>query len=191
MNKTGLSENDFLNAAKELNCEVAAIKAVVKVESNGRGFHSDGRMRILFEAHWFDKLTKGAFRKSHPHISSRRWNRSLYKYGKKEHDRLQQAMNLDFDAALQSASYGLFQVMGFHWKAMGFDSPAEFVDFMGKGEKNQLKIFIKWIQKKKLDRFLRSRDWAAFAYRYNGAGYKKNRYDMKMAEAYRSFSKGK
>lgn len=31
---------------------------------------------------------------------------------------------------------------------------------------------------------LKSKDWAEFAYRYNGEGYAANQYDIKLAEAY-------
>ncbi|WP_426772988.1 N-acetylmuramidase domain-containing protein, partial [Pseudomonas aeruginosa] len=34
---------------------------------------------------------------------------------------------------------------------------------------------------------LKSKDWAEFARRYNGPDYKKNNYDVKLAEAYQSF----
>ncbi|MFA7308428.1 MAG: N-acetylmuramidase domain-containing protein [Hyphomicrobium sp.] len=32
---------------------------------------------------------------------------------------------------------------------------------------------------------MRNRQWAAFARRYNGPGYRKNRYDTLLANAYR------
>jgi hypothetical protein len=35
---------------------------------------------------------------------------------------------------------------------------------------------------------LKKQDWAAFAKAYNGPGYKANKYDTKLAEAYQHFS---
>ena len=55
-----LTDDDFARAAKELNVEVAAIRAVAEVEAAGAGFLPDGRPSVLFEAHVFHQHTKGA-----------------------------------------------------------------------------------------------------------------------------------
>lgn len=68
-----LKEQDYINASKELGCEVAAIKAVAEVESAGSGFLSDGQPKILFERHYFSRLTGGKFDKSYPDISYPKW----------------------------------------------------------------------------------------------------------------------
>ena len=51
--KPKLTIKDYQKAAKELNCEVAAIRAVAEVESLKGGFLPDGRPKILFERHVF------------------------------------------------------------------------------------------------------------------------------------------
>ena len=48
-----LSELDYQDIAKELGCKVAAIKAVADVESSGDVFFSNGKPKILYEAHIF------------------------------------------------------------------------------------------------------------------------------------------
>lgn len=48
-----LSEQDLIDFAAKYNLELAAVKAVNEVESNGKGFLLDGRPRILFEGHIF------------------------------------------------------------------------------------------------------------------------------------------
>ncbi|WP_262919099.1 N-acetylmuramidase family protein [Niabella hibiscisoli] len=53
MPKPILTEKDFQDAARQLNCEVAAIKAVAEVESKGDGFLPTGEPKILFERHIF------------------------------------------------------------------------------------------------------------------------------------------
>ena len=102
--KNKLTEQDFKNAAKELNCEIAAIKAVAEVESKSDGFLPTDEPVILFERHIFSKLTKGLFDKSHPNIS----NPTPGGYGtvSQQHKRLQAAVALDRNAALMSASWG-------------------------------------------------------------------------------------
>ena len=116
------------------------------------------------------------------------WNRSLYKGGAREWDRINEAIALDRGAALQSASWGLFQIMGANYKACGFTSVDDFVAAMEKSEGDQLKAFVGFIRTNKLDGYLRSLNWAAFAKGYNGPGYAKNQYDAKLAAAYKKFS---
>ena len=188
-----LTDGDIQEAAQELGCEVAAVKAVVAVESGGKAFLPDSRPVILFEAHVFSRLTNHGYDKTHPKVSSRTWNRSLYATGKdwkergiKEHQRLELAASLDRDAALQSCSWGLFQIMGFHYKDLGYGSIQAFVNAMYRSEGDQLDAFVRFIKFKKLDRHLRNKSWASFAHGYNGAGYKANKYDEKLAAAYKA-----
>ena len=185
-----LTDQDFADCAKDLDCNEAAIRAVVDVESAGGGFLSDGRPKILFEAKYFHKLTGGKYDKSHPNISSPVWDKKLYKGGAKEWDRLNEAAGLDRQAALRSASWGLFQIMGDNYKACGFTSVEDFVAAMERSEGEQLKAFAKFVRSSKLDDDLRSRNWATFAKGYNGPGYAKNKYDQKLAAAYSKHSKG-
>jgi peptidoglycan hydrolase-like protein with peptidoglycan-binding domain len=184
-----LTDQDFADCATNLNCQIAAIRAVVDVESAGGGFLPDGRPKILFEAKYFHKLTNGQFDKSNPNISSPVWNKKLYKGGAREWDRLNEAAALNRSAALQSASWGLFQIMGANYKACGFASADDFVAAMEKSEGEQLKAFANFVRSNKLDGFLRTRKWASFAKGYNGPGYAQNKYDQKLAAAYNKHSK--
>jgi hypothetical protein len=179
-----LKETDYEDAAKELGVEVAAIKAVSNVESLGSGFQADGRPKILFEAAVFSRLTAHKYDKSHPNISSKTWNRKLYKGGAEEYKRLAEAAKLDREAALRSASWGKFQIMGDNYRDLGYESAEAFVHAMCASERNQLKAFVKFIRSKGLKTALRDKNWAKFARLYNGPGYKKNRYDIHMRDAY-------
>jgi hypothetical protein len=184
-----LTEQDFSDCATSLNCQIAAVRAVVAVESAGGGFLPNGRPKILFEAKYFHKLTNGKYDKTHPNISSRVWNKNLYKGGAREWNRLNEALALDHNAALQSASWGLFQIMGANYKLCGFKTVDDFVAAMEKSEGEQLKAFINFVKSQKLDGFLRTRNWASFAKGYNGPGYKKNQYDVKLTNAYNKYAK--
>ena len=183
-----LTESDYQEAAQFLNCKVAAIKAVVEIECAGRGFFANGKPKILFEAHIFDKLTGGKFRQSHPNLSSRSWNRSLYSGGPAEYNRLEQAIKLNKDAALQSASWGLGQVMGMNYKVCGYKSVAAFVDDQYVSEGKQLMTMCRFIKANKLDGHLRQENWAAFARGYNGNQYAVHGYHIKLANAYAKHS---
>jgi hypothetical protein len=160
------------------------ILAVAEVESGGKHDLPDGRPQILFEAHWFSKLTGGIYDQSHPGISSPVWDRSLYKGGVAEWGRLNAAMALDAEAALKSASWGLFQIMGFNHKAAGFPTVTEFVDFIRGPDDADMEAFCNFVKANPLIlKAMREKDWKAFALHYNGPGAVAS-YSAKMADAY-------
>ena len=191
-----LTESDFKEAAELLNCDVAAIKAVAEVESSGNGFLSDGRVKILFEGHQFYKHTKGAYAETYPGICYQKWTKQHYTKGPNadvrgagELARLGEAMGLDREAALKSASYGKFQIMGFNFGACDFVDVEEFYEAMQASEGAQLKAFCCFIKANKLDNYLRKHQWANFARGYNGPAYAENKYDKRLAAAYAKYSK--
>lgn len=180
-----LTDEQIARAAQRIGCDAAAIRAVIEVESGGRGFLPDGRPKVLFEAHHFHRLTNGRYTRSHPNISSAKWNRSLYsRTGTGEHARLELAAALDREAALQSCSWGRFQIMGFNHRLCGYPSVQSFVNDMYASEGRQLGAFVAYLQARSLDDELRNRDWAGFAFGYNGPRYAENHYDTKLAKAY-------
>lgn len=180
-----LTEGDHLAAARRIDCDVAAIRAVIEVESRG-GFLPDGRPRILFERHIFHRLTGGRFGSGHSAISSPR--PGGYYGGAREYDRLHAAIAFDRSAALQSASWGAFQIMGFNHELAGHGDVEAFVATMVSGEPAQLQAFIAFLSATGLDAPLRNHDWAAFARGYNGPAYARNRYDEKLATAWRKYA---
>jgi hypothetical protein len=90
-----ISEADIRELADLHSVRPAHLDAVLKVEAAGSGFllnePKPTRPKILFEAHWFYKLTPKPVSKTRPDLSSRRWNRSLYKGGSAEWGRLRDA----------------------------------------------------------------------------------------------------
>jgi hypothetical protein len=190
----GLTEQDYQAAARALDCEVAAIKAVAEVETSAAGFLEDGNLRILFEGHKFYEFTGGKFAQDHPTICYPKFTHEFYckgdaeTRGKGELQRLGQAMALDPAAARKSCSVGRFQVMGFNYAVCGFSSVDQFWDTMSRTEGDHLNAFCSFVKRNGLDRYLRTRNWAEFARRYNGASYKENRYDTKLAAAYAKYS---
>jgi hypothetical protein len=185
---TPLDDDAIADAAKKLDCEVASVRAVIDVESRG-GFLPDGRPKILFERHYFSRLTKGQFNASHPDISNPKWG-GYGAGGAHQYDRLNEAIALNRDAALRSASWGLFQIMGDHCTSLGFADSDAFVAAMVSGEPAQLDAFVGFVKLNRLDDELSRRDWAGFARGYNGPAYRENRYDDKLAAAYAFHSKG-
>lgn len=207
--RIGLSVQDFEQVAASLGCEPAQIRAVWEVESGG-GWFTDVRAdilaldgpggfidgpnlpKILFEAHVFDRETGGRFRKSHPNLSSAKWNKALYVGGVGEYERLHRAMQLDRTAALRSASVGGAQIMGFNHKLAGFDTVEAFWSAMKTGERAHLDAFAAFIRNSGLLDELRRistlhADCIPFAKGYNGSGYARNAYHVKIAKAYKKW----
>lgn len=179
-----LDQADYERVAKSIGCDVAAVKAVVDVEAAGSGFYSDGRPKILFEAHWFSDFTNGRYDDTFPSISSAVWNRSLYIGGVGEWDRIYRAVNLDRASALKSASWGLGQIMGDNYGVCGYQDVETFIKDMHESEGKQLQAMFGFIKSNGLATALIRQDWATFAQGYNGESYRENAYDEKLADAY-------
>jgi hypothetical protein len=175
----------------------AALWAVFEVETAGTtqgfGFRADRRPQLLFERHVFRKRSGGRFNGTHPDISGPQGG-----YGSigRQYARLEQAMQacrgaeMDEELALQSASWGLGQVMGFNHDAAGYASAAAMVAAMVAGEDAQLAASARFMVKNQLDRAMRAQDWATFARIYNGPRYAENKYDLKLQVQYERFSSG-
>ncbi len=180
-NPAPLEDADFERAAKALGCAVAAIRAVGDVESGG-GFLADGRPKILFERHVFSRQTSRHFDAAHPDIANP--VPGGYLGGPAEYVRLARAIACDRAAALRSASWGAFQIMGFNHKAAGFDDVEAFVQAMVSGSGAQLDAFVRFIQSAGLGDAIVRRDWPGFARGYNGPDYARNHYAARLAAAF-------
>jgi hypothetical protein len=184
-----ISDDDLRELADVYAVRPAHLDAVLQVEAAGSGFllrePPPARPKILFEAHWFYKLTPLPVSKTRPDLSSRFWNRRLYKGGSAEWNRLRDAAEFDLTQALKSASWGLGQVMGFNYAAAGCESIEQFVVEAFTGEREQFNHMLNFIDNNSLMGHLRNGRWASFARGYNGAGYRANRYDEKLARAAR------
>lgn len=52
-----------------------------------------------------------------------------------------------------------------------------------------VQLLTAFIQSNRLDTYLRNKDWAGFAKRYNGPAYTENQYDKKLEKAYHKHKK--
>ena len=195
-NSGRLIDEDFTQVAELLGCEPAALKAVQQVETGGRGgFFSPGRPAILFEGHifWTQLKKSGSnpedYVKGNENILYPKWEKGHYKGGIGEYDRLEQARKINREAADASASWGMFQIMGFNYAACGEESIESFVRSMCESEFKQLLLTANFIKKNsQMLQALQARDWAVFAKCYNGPAYAQNRYDVKLEAAYQKYS---
>lgn len=195
-----LSEQDLKSFAQHYNLELAAVKAVNEVESSGKGFLLNGKPKILFEGHvfWQQLLKRGInpeniLTPENRNVLYPKWTKSFYQGGVKEYDRLNEAMEIGNkaaikEAALASASWGSFQIMGYHALSLGYSSVQDFVDKMYLNEGEHLKAFGKFLEVNNIMNDLRKKNWPKVAEKYNGKSYQLNKYDQKLQKAYLKYS---
>ena len=184
-----MSADGMAEAAMALSVGTAEIAAVFSVETRGAGFLADRRPQILFERHIFSRLTGGKYDATNPDISTPTPG-GYGNSGAHQHDRLAQAILLDREAALSSASWGLAQVMGENYRAAGFDSVEDMVAIMSDSEDAQLAGMAGFIKSNGLASYLATHNWSAFARGYNGPNYVVNRYDIQLNGFYQKYLVG-
>ena len=100
--------------------------------------------------------------------------------------RLINAYRLNNEAALKSASWGKFQVMGANYSACGEGTVWSFVAKMCRNEVGQIELLAGFIKANTaLWNAVKEKNWHLIAYNYNGPNYRNDTaYDVKMREAY-------
>ena len=103
--------------------------------------------------------------------------------------RLVKAYQLNQNAALESCSWGSFQIMGEYWSIMKYASVKEFTRAISRSPKEQIKAFVRYIEhvNPRVKKHLKSHNWAGAASAYNGPGYRDNNYDVKLEAAYEKY----
>jgi hypothetical protein len=170
-----------------LGVGAAELWSVLSVETKGFGYLNDRRPQILFERHIFSRRTNHQFDASKPDISNPQPG-GYGPAGAHQYDRLESAVDLDRTAALESASWGIGQLMGFNFQQGGFADVESMVTAMMASENDQLMAMGTWIVKNNLNKPMSKHDWAGFARGYNGANYAINQYDKKLASAFSRYS---
>jgi hypothetical protein len=188
-----LIKSAFVTAAKTLGIETPAIQAVTKVEAKQFGFLPSGRPVILFERHKFYQSLMKKYGKARADSISAKSpdicddDAGGYLGNDAEYPRFNRAAAIDEECAMLSTSWGLFQIMGFNYAQVGFANVAAYVNSMYLSEANQLMAFVNYIKNDK-DQSLRNalinKEWEAFAKEYNGPGYKRNNYHIKLPAEY-------
>ncbi len=181
-----LTEEDFQLVAKELGVEVAAIKAVVKIEAGPKleGFWAPGVPVANYVQSLFNKYNKkGTSRKD----KDAKVPSGLSGYALKEWTSLTNARKINAEAADLGTYWGMFQIGGFNYKLCGCQSVAEMVEKVCESEFSQLQMFAVFIRNAGMLEALKNKDWKAFARKYNGPSYAKRGYHTRMAKEYANF----
>jgi hypothetical protein len=213
-----ITDKEWEKYADNLKCEVNVLKAIAKVESGGHSAfwtvndtanHKLHAPKILFERHKFSKATSGKYDDAHPDVSWPYPYKQSKQLGGKDrymHDgvvgsddiynnskdylRLLNAYRLDQSAALMSASWGKFQILGSNYKLCGEVQLEDFVRKMCANEAGQVELLASFIRNNKLLwEAVKDKDWPSVARNYNGPKYKKYNYDTQLKVAYENYCK--
>ena len=130
------------------------------------------------------RATGGKFDKSNPDISHPKQG-GYTKEGAHQYERLAEAMPAHCEAALESASWGLGQVLGSNFKSAGFTDVEDMIEKMVESERHQLLGMFNFIASNKIGPFLKNHDWLNFALRYNGPNAEKEGYPLKLENGVR------
>lgn len=179
-----ITDSQITAFANRLGCTPKQLRAVAKVESAGNAFDGNGRPKILYERHIFNRLTEGAYgltAYSDPNPGG---------YSLDSWVKLGLAAAKEVMAALASCSWGKFQVMGYHASSLGYDSPLALAYSCVQSEAAHYDLLARFIEHNGLKEELKklsanAADCRPFARAYNGPGYEKFSYHSKLAAAMR------
>lgn len=194
MQLSGEELNLIRGIAQMHNLPTATAMAVIEIESGGETYTEiDGRNEplIRWEGHYFDRLVDPAKREqarkaglANPKVGGVKNPRSQAK----RYDMLRRAMLIDREAAIMSCSWGVGQVMGSHWKTLGYKSAVDFYEKVSAGVVGQIDVMFRYIVRFGLVDELQRFDWAGFARGYNGPAYARYGYHTKLERAYERYA---
>jgi hypothetical protein len=169
-----MTSGAFGKAAKEIGCEVAAIKAIWAVEAASRGFLRDRSLIRRFEPHHMPGSKMG-------------WRESLKIGPKRREEMMVAAFGRSPEYACRASSWGGPQIMGFNAEEAGHETATEMVEEMADDEDKHLSSFVTLVLAWGLAGAIRSHNWLAFAKRYNGSGQPEV-YAQRIEAAYQQLS---
>ena len=188
-----LDDLDLPRLGHKLGVGEDHIHMFLDVETLGTGHDPLGRSLILFERHIFHrelaKLTDTSFLAAAKKAGLANTRAGGYGKTSAQYGKLAKAYAIHPEAALKACSWGLGQVMGFNYKAAGYVTVEAMVRAFKDDEEAQLNGAVSFILTNKLDGKLRAckpnqpETCRAFASGYNGSGYRRNNYHVKLATA--------
>ncbi len=198
--------NEFRGAAKRIDdidlprigAEIGVgedeLHAFADTESAGTGFDNLGRPKMLFEPHVFYRNLKGAERDRAVKQGLAYREQGQEPYPKDSYPRLVAAMEINEAAALKSASWGLFQILGENHVMVGFPTVQDMVRAFMQDEEAHLAAAVRFLVAAKIDDDLRElaklkrpttpEDCIPIVRVYNGSGFRRNDYHTKFAKAH-------
>lgn len=172
------------------------INAVAKVESSGSAYANDGLVKILYERHYFYKFVKRVIyfpNSNDQFLSNPQYGGYTIDFNKNNindsWEKLAYAACIDPDGAFQSISIGKFQVMGSHYKHLGYSHPIDMLWDASRNENSHYDMLVGYIlnvanlKAAFLKLSTNAETCRAFAKGYNGSKYQQYDYHNKLAKA--------
>ncbi|MEG0701882.1 MAG: N-acetylmuramidase family protein [Muribaculaceae bacterium] len=192
-----LTDDDYAKVAAELDIDVATIKAVSDIEAGKthNGFATPGVPIINFDVTVFRGFLRKAginaakYKKSNSTAFSRVNTAKYGSYAKAQYARLESAREINADIANKSTFWGMFQIGGFNWKKCGTSSIDEYVTLVSQSEAMQLELFARFLENSGMVKYLKTKNWRAFAKAYNGTSAIARGYHKRLASAYAKYSR--
>lgn len=187
-----LTEQDFTVFASRLNVPVSYIKGVRKVEAPRGAFTEDGRPTDLYERHvaYRNALARTTLAKQRPDLfNPKGYGPGGYGPYSAQFDKMADACAYDPEAALCGVSWGAFQVLGENWRGLGYSGVWDMVSSLTESEAAHLDCFVRFLAMKSIeDEFRACRpgdpdSCIPFVSKYNGSGFRKFGYHIKLAQA--------
>jgi hypothetical protein len=180
--------------AQRLGATSRQLAAFTRTESGGSGWDDKGLLKCLYERHYLFKRVRFAV----PFLSDPKpggYTIDADRDGINDSwEKLADAtMRFGARFAFECASFGEFQVMGAHWKKLGYPSVLEMVWGLSRDQFAHYELFARYIEFNRLQRALATvngnpENARAIAAGYNGPGYWKKGYHETIARNWRQWA---
>ena len=164
--------------------------SLAETASETDAFLPDGRASLFFEGHLFYRnlekagISPDTCRAGNENILFQEPTIRYDEGGAREYARLDKARAIPPEAALMSASYGMFQIPGERYADCGFDNIEAFVAAQNESVCRQLETLCTLLQTEGAIPLLCAHDWPAFSRRYTGSSLAPDDLAWKMGQAY-------
>lgn len=183
-------EQEIRTLAAERGLDAASLLAVAEVESGGQALVEIGGRPmplILYEFHVFHRQLRPAARPAaiRAGLASPRWGAIPYPRSQRErYALLERARLIDNEAAYAACSWGVGQVLGENARWLGYESAQALAEEAISGVQGQIRLMLRFIERRGLEGALARRDWVAFAHGYNGPLHERHDYAGRLARAW-------
>jgi peptidoglycan hydrolase-like protein with peptidoglycan-binding domain len=187
-------ELEIRTVAAERGVEAAALLAVAEVESGGQALADVGGRPmplILYEFHVFHRQLRPAARPAAvaAGLAKPRWGMTPYPRSQRErYALLERAKLIDSEAAYAACSWGVGQVLGENARWLDYESAEALAQEAMSGVAGQVRLMMRFIERRGLRNALADCDWTAFAHGYNGPLHYRHDYAGRMAAAYTAWA---
>lgn len=185
-----LDPTDVASVAKSIGVDPKAFKAIVTVEAQGKPFDAKHRVIALYEPHIAYRMADPDVRRElvRAGLAYAKWG--TRRYPKTMEERFAQIDKVSEigtpELAADATSWGMGQIMGFNAQSAGYLNAVDMVKAFAADAENQVAAMGAFtLNNHALLRALIRLDWATVAELWNGAAYRKNHYDTKLASAYK------